>query len=824
VFSTISECLFPISEDQYFMRKGFLKRLMMKEAPTAHIATKAIVPALLHNQKLKMSAIEMEAFGDIDFSEASFCEPNIYVDNVLSNTAISMEHWPRHWIFPYLPSANETESGDFSFFFNVSRARRKGDQKYDGWRVWFVLPPLSQKSSNRVVRLFLACGHHESEFYNVSLIHQITQSKEPVTSHRVWDWSIVKTAPGELRIHQTTANVDPISESEQWLLSRQPGFPNALHFRFPGGEVDTPSKIVYLLDDPVFTAWSVLRRSTTGLLNYCAQSGCLLALALEFVQCFEDVVNSTLIGRGQHSAQENEHQELERLGLYASGGADFLLLMHHFHQWKQYASRHGTQMMVVKATSLPAALPAIAEFVGDKMLVADAREFSTILETRKAESRQRPTHDIEIQDDVRWTKTQQKTQCGIRDPRLFHLSRRIDPYLCSKLELLLGRFRDEYFSLPTVSLFPPQQDPGPPSGLALPSDTVLSDLLEPFDLRDWCSWRPVAAHLTPRSLEPPPIGAEEWIPRDQLERVKGGADHIVVTNANCGFVDLAVNLFVSMERLGHSNLLVFAEDCSAYFSLASVLGPDHVARPLRRPMDLPSDETGNGPSQSHEYKSAGFRVVTFVRPVYLAYLLHKGVSVLWQDADTVTLGQPLALHVPAWASLSVIDDADSVSELDLDADRPRYFCSCLVFLRSCPQSIWLMNRWKSLLKHGRGVMEDQMLFNRALEDLGNPLVFRGGGLPIAFNGTSEEEDEKASKVSRWRAVILPSQNFPNGQHWDMHRTTAAWAHANYRMGKDSKIEFLKERGLWHLLHRVDDANTLHPLERCLTWARAETRE
>ena len=32
--------------------------------------------------------------------------------------------------------------------------------------------------------------------------------------------------------------------------------------------------------------------------------------------------------------------------------------------------------------------------------------------------------------------------------------------------------------------------------------------------------------------------------------------HVVVTNANCGYVDMAVNLWLAMRRMGRENLLV----------------------------------------------------------------------------------------------------------------------------------------------------------------------------------------------------------------------------------------------------------------------------
>ena len=44
--------------------------------------------------------------------------------------------------------------------------------------------------------------------------------------------------------------------------------------------------------------------------------------------------------------------------------------------------------------------------------------------------------------------------------------------------------------------------------------------------------------------------------------------------------------------------------------------------------------------------------------------------------------------------------------------------------------------------------------------------------------------------------VLPRALLPNGQDFDARRATAAWAHANYRKGRDAKVAFFRERGLW----------------------------
>jgi hypothetical protein len=80
---------------------------------------------------------------------------------------------------------------------------------------------------------------------------------------------------------------------------------------------------------------------------------------------------------------------------------------------------------------------------------------------------------------------------------------------------MLGGFQDYISSLPTIFFIPPlppKFDPGPADGSYPPRRNTLSDLLEAFDIHDWCG-----------TQQPPPaIAAEDWISANQLDQLMTG--------------------------------------------------------------------------------------------------------------------------------------------------------------------------------------------------------------------------------------------------------------------------------------------------------------
>ncbi len=115
----------------------------------------------------------------------------------------------------------------------------------------------------------------------------------------------------------------------------------------PGGP---PARVVYVLHDAVYAATAALVpphhggqgaaageshmgwANGGGILGQCARAGCLLSLALEVLEAVKD--NGSESGDGM---VEDCSDSGTALGWYAVGGADFLLLQHHFTSWADAA-------------------------------------------------------------------------------------------------------------------------------------------------------------------------------------------------------------------------------------------------------------------------------------------------------------------------------------------------------------------------------------------------------------------------------------------------------------------------------------------------------
>ena len=156
--------------------------------------------------------------------------------------------------------------------------------------------------------------------------------------------------------HAHTGLAEALGATSQDKLQdlRQPRW-NNLRRKPPNGmnasiDVRPPLRIVYLLRDPVRAVASVLAAAHVaedtdgGLIGHCALAGCLLPFALEYLASVagcndsdahtDDVSHNATNVHGKHDRCSSQISvEDRRLGHYAVGGVDFLLLQHHFDQW-----------------------------------------------------------------------------------------------------------------------------------------------------------------------------------------------------------------------------------------------------------------------------------------------------------------------------------------------------------------------------------------------------------------------------------------------------------------------------------------------------------
>ena len=269
-----------------------------------------------------------------------------------------------------------------------------------------------------------------------------------------------------------------------------------------------------------------------------------------------------------------------------------------------------------------------------------------------------------------------------------------------------------------------------------------------FDARDYCSSASTGADY--------PL-FDEWISCPQLAKVQIDGN-IILTSVNCGYVEFAINFWNAYQKLGYSNVIVISSDCATYTALVSLIGYDHVAKPLFPPATR----------VAQSFDSLDWGKIVTRRPVYMKYVLQAGYNVLWQDADSVPIKDVLQVLPP-----SLPMQFDVILTNDSLVGHPEQLCSCFLYMmHNRTGSHWLLDRWKL---HVQGSGHDQPALNHALED----------ALNVTEYGSAEFEH-----------MVLPQRMFPNGAQWDSYNHTAFWGHANFRVGKDAKLEFMKTRNLW----------------------------
>jgi hypothetical protein len=231
----------------------------------------------------------------------------------------------------------------------------------------------------------------------------------------------------------------------------------------------------------------------------------------------------------------------------------------------------------------------------------------------------------------------------------------------------------------------------------------------------------------------------------------------VVSSANCGFADFAVNFVRAHKRFGRNNVLIVAEDCAAYRLLSKVVGHDHVAKPLVPPSTQRATRFGDA-----EYGNIVRR-----RPFYMMALLHAGIKSLWLDVDTFPIVDPFTV-VPQGlgaADIVVVDDTYSL-------------CSCFIYLGGNPvHALWVVERWASIVHKNPSVNNDQPALNQAVNDALDPAIFGS---------------------NNFTRIILSERQFPSGAVFDKYRHTALWDHANFMVGREAKQSALQQRGHWNV--------------------------
>ena len=250
---------------------------------------------------------------------------------------------------------------------------------------------------------------------------------------------------------------------------------------------------------------------------------------------------------------------------------------------------------------------------------------------------------------------------------------------------------------------------------------------------------------------------------------------ITLTNTNCGYAMFAWNLVEGFKRVGLRNVLIITEDDLSYNYLKKVIPVVHLTRATS---NRSSSRTALLPAK---YGSRAFMKLTRVRGKYIRAILKEGYYVLWNDVDAAPL-KNLEPFLPRGYDVGVTDDSPRASY------NSGNFCSCFVFYKPSALTLAFVDSWLMLLLQPSR-SHDQADFNKALR--------------IA---------REASGLSMF---LFPVHLFPNGQYFDAQAKTALWCHANFRVGRSAKRDFLQAHKAWFIHDNTTDLAITCPAQPIL---------
>lgn len=243
------------------------------------------------------------------------------------------------------------------------------------------------------------------------------------------------------------------------------------------------------------------------------------------------------------------------------------------------------------------------------------------------------------------------------------------------------------------------------------------------------------------------LGWTNWANKFSKDNIRRD---ILLTNLNWDYIELGFNLYNHAMALGLDIVLV-AEDCNVYKCLTNAIGQKHVLPPL----------FGDSDSDAQNFNTEGFGRMVRFRPVYMHFFLNRGINVIWEDIDSFPMDD-LRKYWTRGADITAVDDSNTGCHYDSNN-----LCSCLIFSQATYASMRFLETWMSMMS--KGAKRNQLAFNDALK--------------------SAKSDHGLS------VVILPRSLFPNGATLDANNSTSRWVHANYRIGKEKKLEYLTHHGM-----------------------------
>jgi glycoprotein-N-acetylgalactosamine 3-beta-galactosyltransferase len=275
---------------------------------------------------------------------------------------------------------------------------------------------------------------------------------------------------------------------------------------------------------------------------------------------------------------------------------------------------------------------------------------------------------------------------------------------------------------------------------------------------------------------------EDWPPIATLNRIADEKRRVVVIPVNCGYVEFADNLVASMMKFNVTNFVFVPYDETAYRIFLKTY-PDNVIPPM------PGSDVNPG---TVRYDSDKFQDMNRMRPNLLRWFVHRELTFLYLDSDTV------------WRSnlLDVFDEARHVDEGEpVDAvftfdnsDTFTQVCSCMIYMTPTEDNMAFLKAWNDGWTAGRD--DDQKVMNRVLSDYQQPFSYR--------------------VLDRSDGVLSGKQFFELASEEEQRR--ALIVHNNWIVGKSAKLARFEDASLWNPSGRLDgvrydcDAGTVSRVE------------
>jgi len=178
-------------------------------------------------------------------------------------------------------------------------------------------------------------------------------------------------------------------------------------------------------------------------------------------------------------------------------------------------------------------------------------------------------------------------------------------------------------------------------------------------------------------------------------------------------------------------------------------------------LDQSAPDLYKAKNDPYHYGTQKYKDLMIKRPKAVHALLEKQISVLVIDLDTVWVKDPF-LQVQKAGQRSLLVTSDGFKR------GSEQKCGCFLFFRSGPGALEIASEWTK-----------------------KTMEMDAAGNQHALNAILEHVDGRG-----WDVGMLPMDQFPPGNKANDH-THATVYHANWRIGTDKKVLWLKNHNLWH---------------------------